>query len=495
MSVSGDNRAQRGLGGAAGLGEIAVPRGDDETYRVDARSVFESGFSFFGRSYAGNDLYVNTNGTISFGQPFTPYVTSSSANPGVDLLAPFWGDVDTRLDGEGAESGQIWIDLNAVGNVLTVTWENAGVYRRNAEDTNTFQAQLFDRGNGAFDVVYRYETIDWTIGTAENDAGARAGIATTDGQGADWITLGRDHTWLSRLPTSAGNAGLDGVWFYSIESAPQPEPDPPEPEPPAPEPPAPQPPPDPPTPPEPEPQGVKRFGTIGNDTLEGGNLDDELSGAAGNDVLRGKNGNDFLKGGDGADTINAEAGDDTIWGGTSEADLRDLVYAGSGDDSIDGGAGNDLVYGQDGDDVIIGGSGADNLQGQSGNDTISGGSLSDLVFGGDGVDYINGGFGFDRLNGGKGGDRFFHAGVAGHGSDWIQDYTRTQGDILVFGNANASLNDFQINFANTPNAGDPAISEAFVIYRPTGQIMWALIDGDAQPALFLQIGGDLFSLV
>jgi hypothetical protein len=48
---------------------------------------------------------------------------------------------------------------------------------------------------------------------------------------------------------------------------------------------------------------------------------------------------------------------------------------------------------------------------------------------------------------------------------------------------------FQINYANTRSAGAANVDEAFIIYRPTGQIIWALVDGDAQDSLTLSLGG------
>ncbi|MEQ9696167.1 hypothetical protein WNE31_18405, partial [Shimia sp. SDUM112013] len=119
-------------------------------------------------------------------------------------------------------------------------------------------------------------------------------------------------------------------------------------------------------------------------------------------------------------------------------------------------------------------------------DVLTGSAFGDVIFGGDGNDFINGGFGHDRVNGGAGADRFFHVGVPGHGSDWIQDYNAAEGDVLFFGNGAATASQFQINTADTANAGADGISESFVIYRPTGQIMWALVDGDAQTSINLQ---------
>ncbi|MCX7568003.1 putative Ig domain-containing protein [Sulfitobacter sp. F26169L] len=219
-----------------------------------------------------------------------------------------------------------------------------------------------------------------------------------------------------------------------------------------------------------------------------------LEGGSGNDRIIGGEGNDSLHGGDGSDRLNGGGGDDLIRGGDSIDDLRDVVYAGAGHDTVDAGYGNDLVYGGDGNDSIGGGFGADRLIGQSGNDTLTGSAFGDEIFGGVGDDYINGGFGSDLINGGAGADTFFHIGVAGHGSDWIQDYASAEGDVLAFGKADATANQFQVNYTNTDGAGRADTEEAFVIYRPTGQIMWALVDGAAQDEIVLRLGDGVFDI-
>ncbi|MFC3616077.1 hypothetical protein ACFORG_20190 [Lutimaribacter marinistellae] len=243
------------------------------------------------------------------------------------------------------------------------------------------------------------------------------------------------------------------------------------------------------------------MGTPEPDELVGGLANDTISGLAESDRLIGLDGNDIIDGGTGADTIHGGDGDDRITGGPDghEVDQRDVIYAGAGDDLAEGGGGNDQIFGQGGNDTLSGGFGADELQGQEGDDVVTGGALSDLVFGGDGSDYVNGGFGYDRINGGDGADRFFHLGVADHGSDWVQDYEAVEGDVLVFGQA-ATLDQFQINFAHTATpdgerSGDDNVQEAFVIYRPTGQIMWALVDGEGQSSINLQIGTEMFDLL
>ena len=219
-----------------------------------------------------------------------------------------------------------------------------------------------------------------------------------------------------------------------------------------------------------------------------------LIGDDGNDRLLGHGGNDRLEGGRGADTLNGGAGDDTLIGGDDQLDLRDVIYGGAGNDVIDGGYGNDLIYGQEGNDTLEGGWGADEVIGQDGDDVLNGGVYSDLVFGGAGRDFVNGGFGHDRINGGSGADIFYHLGIADHGSDWIQDYSAAEGDVLLFGQPGALPGQFQINYAHTTDAqgersGDDTLAEAFVIYRPTGQIIWALVDGAAQDEILLRVAG------
>ncbi|MDO6478802.1 calcium-binding protein [Shimia thalassica] len=229
-----------------------------------------------------------------------------------------------------------------------------------------------------------------------------------------------------------------------------------------------------------------------NDTAEGGSGNDYIETGAGNDLAFGDTGvrtgtpsvGDTIDGGMGSDRINGSGGNDLLIGGPDEGDHADTINGNDGNDSIIAGAGNDSVGGGAGDDTIVGGTGSDTLTGNGGDDLISGGSIADLIFGGSGADFINGGFGNDLLNGGEGADRFFHAGVEGHGSDWIQDFSEEDALVAV---DSARASDFQVNFSTTDGAGDAGVDEAFVIYRPSGQILWALVDGGDLTSLTLRI--------
>jgi Ca2+-binding RTX toxin-like protein len=509
-TITGSGTAVTGLGGSAGYGEVAVDRGDDTALHLDASAIFEAGLNYFGQPIAATDIWVNTNGTVSLGAAFIAYPTTANAQPNANLIAPYWGDVDTRLRGEGVESGQIHVDLDQANDCLTVTWDMVGVYRRDTTAPNRVQMQLYDRGGGDFDIVFRYELVSWTTGTAPDDAGARAMLSTIAGMPVTLMPGGD----LALLDQVAGNTGLTGLWVWRMRGGVlQP--------------------------------GLGSAGTeghdllqgspsadhidalggndtvhadAGNDTVLGGDGADQLHGAVGNDsllggaghdmlwgddgndVLRGEAGNDTLYGGLGGDTLDGGEGDDALYGGPDEGDLRDVIYGGAGNDQLYGGGGNDSQSGGLGNDTVDGGPGADTLIGNEGNDVLSGGPGADLIFGNDGDDWINGGFGNDRLNGGAGADRFYHLGIPDHGSDWIQDYSGADGDRLLFGQAGARADQFQVNYAYTsdPNgtsAGSPDVAEAFVIYKPTGQIVWALVDGGGQDAIWLQLGSQLYDLV
>lgn len=463
MAAAGNSSVLRTLGGADGFGDIALPRSDDGSTRIDARSVFDAGILWFGTRHAGDAIWINTNGTISFGAAFDGYHSLGADLPAGDVIAAFWGDIDTRLDGEGAESGPIWVDIDPVTDRLTVTWAHVGAYRYDATVTNLFQVELTDRGGGDIAVTLRYDRITWDRGSAADDAGAVALLAAT--RLTQPVLLGPALT----LDSAAGNTGVAGLWHWDLRGGTVSGLDPA--------------------------MGLVRDGTAGADVLDGTAGDDILRGKADNDVLRGADGDDWLAGGDGADTLNGGTGQDSLRGGDTAADLRDVIYGGDGDDDIDGGHGNDLVYGGAGHDLIAGGFGADELIGQDGNDTLTGAAFSDLIFGGDGDDFLNGGFGHDRLNGGSGADRYYHLGIFDHGSDWVQDYNAADGDLLVWGGAaSARPADFQVNLTETAAAGQSGVPEAFVIHRPTGQIVWALVDGGDEAAIWLRIGTSTYDI-
>lgn len=180
------------------------------------------------------------------------------------------------------------------------------------------------------------------------------------------------------------------------------------------------------------------FGGEGDDRMWGDFGDDSLFGGAGDDEMYGGRGDDAVAGGDGDDEVGGGLGNDWVFGdGTNDypidyqnvflyaiqyantghgndevygydEDTRndvlgpddDYLFAGNGNDFVDGGAGNDHIWAGEGDDYADGGAGNDVIYGQDGRDQLQGGSGQDMIFGGDGVDVLYGGTGNDTLDGG-----------------------------------------------------------------------------------------------
>ncbi|MYM56285.1 calcium-binding protein [Thalassovita mangrovi] len=256
------------------------------------------------------------------------------------------------------------------------------------------------------------------------------------------------------------------------------------------------------------------IGGSGNNLLFGGNGNDNAFGGTGSDLLAGNAGSDFVHGGGGMDTVQGGGGNDTVAGGGGDDFVfggggNDIVAGGNGSDHVSGGLGNDRILGGTGGDTVIGGAGNDTMAGNHGSDSLDGGQGGDILYGGDGSDLLLGeagddslwgGGGADTLEGGSGADSFCYVGRENEGSDWILDYDAAEGDVLVFYDTGADPNgahidQFQVNFEETAGSGQAGVQEAFVIYRPTGEILWALVDGAAQDSINLQIGSHVYDLL
>ncbi|SEO03058.1 calcium-binding protein [Palleronia pelagia] len=222
----------------------------------------------------------------------------------------------------------------------------------------------------------------------------------------------------------------------------------------------------------------------------GSGFADLIAAGLNDDTVRAGAGSDSVWGGSGNDVLFGQTGDDFIWGNMGD----DSSFGGDGNDVLSGGHGNDRIEGGSGADHIEGNEGADFLIGQAGDDVLNGNALSDTLYGGDGDDFINGGFGSDQIVSGSGNDRIYHAGVSGHGSDWVQDFDGDV-DVLLLGKPNADSADLHVNFASSANSGSPDVDEAFVIFKATGQILWALVDGAGLERINVQAGPATFDLL
>jgi len=306
-------------------------------------------------------------------------------------------------------------------------------------------------------------------------------------------------------------------------------------------------------------------GTPGNDTLSGDLIDagsydtllglagnDTLNGLAGNDTLLGNEGNDILNGGTGADTMKggdgndiyyvdntgdsvsetnavlATGGTDTVYSyrstytlGANVENLRilatdaangtgnglaNVMYAGAGNNVLNGGAGVDTVSYAYATAAVTaslavtaaqatGGSGSDkllnfeNLNGSSYNDTLTGNSGNNALFGSLGADSLTGGLGADTFKFNSAAE----TGITAALRDIIQDFSSAQGDKIQLSGIDA----------NSAIAGDQAFSvfaqgagfsgsfaaQASLYFDQTAHVLYGNNDADATADFSIQLVG------
>ncbi len=207
-----------GLGGPAGYGTGNLPANDDgSSSEISVLSAFPAGLTFFGASY--RSLYVNNNGNVSFGFSLGTYTPSAFPIASQPMIAPWWGDVDTRGGGVPARNGVYW---SITPGRVVVTWHNVGYYSVHDDLRNDFQLILTAAppGVGDFDVEFRYNRCEWTTGDASGGSGGFGGTPAQAGFDAgnlrDYVALPGSLTMnVLRLCTTS-NVGIPGVWRFEI---------------------------------------------------------------------------------------------------------------------------------------------------------------------------------------------------------------------------------------------------------------------------------------
>ncbi|MCP4529444.1 MAG: hypothetical protein GY833_26540, partial [Aestuariibacter sp.] len=170
---------------------------DDSSTQITINDTIEGGLKLGGTTY--NDIYVGSNGYITFGHPQTSFnpagIASYTDGP---MIAAQYDDIDP------SKGGSIYINEDDTNDRVTVTWYQVapfgGPNPQYGSGVNTFQIRLHGTGggNGDFGIEFRYDTINW-IG------GGGSGLPT-----AGW-TFG-DQTTYSEVSVSGETT------FLTIES-------------------------------------------------------------------------------------------------------------------------------------------------------------------------------------------------------------------------------------------------------------------------------------
>ncbi len=174
---------------------VPISSGTAPQYRNDDGStgVIPLGFNFcfYGTTYTS--CYINNNGNISFGSPYSTFSSNPFPDPGFVMIAPFWGDVDTR----NAASGLPYFKKTATS--LIVKWSNVGYYSSMADKLNDFQLIITDGSDPILpngnNVAFCYGDMQWTTGSASQGVGGFGGVPSTvgvnKGDGTNFIQIGR----------------------------------------------------------------------------------------------------------------------------------------------------------------------------------------------------------------------------------------------------------------------------------------------------------------
>jgi gliding motility-associated-like protein len=173
-------------------------------------------FCFYGTTY--NSCFINNNGNISFGSTYSTFSSNSFPDPSFVMIAPFWGDVDTR----GTASGLVYYKKTATA--MIVKWSNVGYYNSMTDKLNDFQLIITDGSDPLLpngnNIAFCYGDMQWTTGSASSGTGGFGGTPATvgvnKGDGVNFVQIGRfDAAGVSYDGPYGAN---DGVSFLDNKS-------------------------------------------------------------------------------------------------------------------------------------------------------------------------------------------------------------------------------------------------------------------------------------
>ncbi|MCH8994887.1 MAG: hypothetical protein IH959_07960 [Chloroflexi bacterium] len=196
-AAAGEGVSTNAIKGLSGCTANALSANDDGSTGAVALPFSPN---FFGTSYSS--LFVNNNGNVTFDSPldeFTPLDLNSTSRV---IIAPFFGDVDTR----GTGSGIVTYGNTTFSGRTTfcANWVNVGYFDSHTDKLNSFQLLLVDRsdvGVGDFDIIFNHDQIQWETGDFSEGVNGLGGFSARVG-----YSNGSDTSF--ELPGSAVNGAF-----------------------------------------------------------------------------------------------------------------------------------------------------------------------------------------------------------------------------------------------------------------------------------------------
>lgn len=157
--------------------------GDDTNHKI----TFASGFTFNFAGQTWNDVWIRSNGNVTFGRVGNPdfYDPNDFVIDGLPMIAALFADLNPAVGGR--------IHYRQAADRFIITWENLPEFDNN--NSNTAQLTLF--ADGAFDVAYNGVGIRVPINGEPMLVGLTRGDANAEYQSAN----------LSSLPLTGSTAG------------------------------------------------------------------------------------------------------------------------------------------------------------------------------------------------------------------------------------------------------------------------------------------------
>ncbi len=204
-------------------------------------------FPFFDNLY--DSLFVSVNGAIGPREIGTYTLKPFPLHNGVEMIAPFWADVDLRTNGgriyyreaiadtEADEDCQrrATIDVKDAFPTLTdyaakwcfvVTWYRVTFYgvKSTPPPENTFQVLLSTDGKRSF-VSFIYGDITWTTGRASDGnemtglGGKPAQVGFNAGDGINHFSIPGSYTDDIVNIEKTSNVGTPGKWVFRVDNS------------------------------------------------------------------------------------------------------------------------------------------------------------------------------------------------------------------------------------------------------------------------------------
>jgi Nidogen-like len=201
-----------------GFDQQFLARNDDGSTGIVPMGFF---IDFYG--YSNATLYVNNNGNVTFTEGEGDFVPEDLVSLGIQIIAPFWADVDTsNLGSDMVKYGTNGVDGHAA---FGVDWVNVGYYNAQADKLLSCQLVIINRSDiapGNFDMEFNYEKVQWQWGYASGGDPPYAGFSNgTDGYemaGSGVADAFLDSNMATGLIYHSLNSSVPGRYFFSFRN-------------------------------------------------------------------------------------------------------------------------------------------------------------------------------------------------------------------------------------------------------------------------------------